>query len=167
MKSWRLPALFLPLLLACLFGWLAFSADQLPERVATHFDGSGRPNGWMNRSTHLRFLATLGTGLPLLIVGVCFVLRFLPNRRVNLPNRDYWLAAERRAQTFAFLHRHLLWLACLLVGFVIGLHWAILQANRLPSPRLSTPLLLAMTGGLLAGIGVWMVTLLLRFRRKG
>jgi len=50
MKTSRTPAIILALLLIALGAYLISSASQLPERVATHFDGVGRPNGWMSQS---------------------------------------------------------------------------------------------------------------------
>src|SRR2546427_7634657 len=44
--------------------------------------------------------------------GLGYVVRFLPVNSINIPNRNYWLAPERRVVTFDFLFRHLLWLAC-------------------------------------------------------
>jgi hypothetical protein len=40
--------------------WLAW--DRLPARLATHFDASGRPNGWMTRE------AALGVGLGMTVL---------------------------------------------------------------------------------------------------
>ena len=64
MKTLRAPALVLGLLYLCFFGYLAVSSSQLPKRVATHVDARGRPNGWMSRAAHLRFMIVFGLSFP-------------------------------------------------------------------------------------------------------
>jgi uncharacterized membrane protein len=163
MKTLRTPALILGLLYLGFLVYLKVSAPQLPDRVATHFDGSGRPDGWMSRSSHLIFTAVLGFAFPMFVVGLCFVLRFLPDRGFNLPHRDYWLAPERRAETFAYFLRHSLWFACMAVWFVLGIHILVIQANGRSPARLSTPGILGLAGSFLAGVAVWVVSLIRHF----
>jgi len=105
MKIFRTPAFLLVLLYSCFFAHLAASSSHLPERVATHFDARGRPDGWMSRTEHLRFMAWFGLAFPLFVPVIVYVIRFLPDRLLNLPNRDYWLAPGRRTETMAYLFR--------------------------------------------------------------
>jgi uncharacterized membrane protein len=93
LKTIRTPALLLGLLYLCFFGYLIVSAPQLPDRVATHFNGRGQPDGWMSRPAHLPLMAMFGLGFPLLIAGICFVIRFLPDSGLNIPHRDVRVAA--------------------------------------------------------------------------
>ncbi len=165
MKIFRTPALVLGLLYLCFFGYLAASGSRLPEQVATHFDGSGRPDGWMRRASHLRFMAVFGLGFPLFVPVIVYVIRFLPDRLFNLPNRDYWLAPGRRTETMAYLFRHSLWFSSMALCFVIGIHYSIIQANRLAQAHLSTPLTLALAGCFLAGAAVWCVSMLRHFKQ--
>ena len=137
----------------------------MPERVATHFNGSGEPNGWMSRSANQMFMLAFGLAFPLFVVLLCYLTRFLPSGLVNIPRRDYWLAPERRNETSDYLVRHSLWFACLAVCFVIGIQYSIVQANRLTPPHLSTPILLSVAGSFLAGTAVWVVVLFHHFRR--
>ncbi len=120
----------LALLYACFLGCWGWSGSQLPERIATHFNGRGEPNGWMSRSANQRFMLVFGLAFPLCVVLLCWLARFLPIGLVNIPHRDYWLAPERRKETSDYLICHSLWLACLAAGFVIGIQYAIVQANR-------------------------------------
>lgn len=166
MKTLRTPALILGLLYLCFFGYLVFSAPQLPNRVATHFDGSGQPNGWMSRSSHLLFTTFFGIVFPLLVVGIFFILRFLPERSLNVPHRDYWLAPERRVETFAYLLRHSLWFACMAVCFVIGIHFLVIQANSQQHPHLSTPKILGLGSCFVAGVVAWVVIIIHHFSMR-
>ena len=82
---------------------LFVTASRLPLRVASHFDGAGTPDGWMLRGPYLWTMAGVSVGLNAFLVGIFYSVRYFPTSTFNLPHRDYWLAAERRGETFAFL----------------------------------------------------------------
>jgi uncharacterized membrane protein len=165
MKALRTPIVVLTILYLCLLGSLVLSGPRLPERVATHFDGSGRPNGWMSRSSHLRFTAILGFGLPLAVVAICYVLRYLPASMLNIPRREHWLAPEQQAESYAYLFRHSLWFACLATSFISAIHLLIMQANTRASPRLSTAGIVALAACFVAGVILWSIVLIRHFGR--
>lgn len=111
MKSSYGAAFVLLLLYAFFLGYWAWSGTQLPDRLATHFNGSGEPNGWMSRSASQTFMLVFGFLFPLFIILVCSATRFLPVSLINIPNRQYWLAPERRIEASNYLFRQSLWLA--------------------------------------------------------
>lgn len=164
METPRTPTLVLGFLYIVFIGCLALTAGSLPERVATHFDLSGQPNGWMSRSTHLAFIAGFGLVMPLVVVGVCFALRFAPESSINIPHRKFWLAPERRAETISFVFRHSLWLACGTVAFVTGVHLLVVQANSQIPAQLPLAPILAWAGCLIVGIAVWAGLMLRHFK---
>jgi hypothetical protein len=137
------------------------------EIVATHFDLAGRPNGWMTPSHYLIFSIIAGCGFPFYLVGIGYLLRFLPVNKFTfkIPNRDYWLAPERRNEMFSYLFHHFLWLACLAAIFMMAIQLLVLQANHQTPPHLSTPLVFVAAGGFLAAVAVWMGVLLRHFKR--
>jgi uncharacterized membrane protein len=115
-----------------------YAFPLMPGRMASHFGPSGMPNGWMTKS---QFFAVYAFSLL-----PAFVLEFwLPRKlrrtdgdKLNLPNKEYWLAPERRDSTFAYLEAFFAWYGCaflLLIVFVMGLA---MRANLNPSPRLPT-----------------------------
>jgi serine/threonine-protein kinase len=164
MKKPALPAILLVLLCLVFLGSLFWSAQQLPERVATHFGFNGYPDRWSTRSSAIALMGGFGLGLPLLMVAFAFAVRFIPDNLFNMPNREYWLAPERRQATFAFFSRQMVWLACLLVCFMAGLNWLTIQANISTPVRMPTGLLFWILGGFLAALAIWIVTFLNRFR---
>lgn len=166
MKASWIPAMIFAAVCAGFLIYLSLTASQLPGQVASHFNGAGRADGWMTRASYVRFIAVFAIGLPLFVVGVFFLLRFVPNGLINMPRRDYWLAPERRSETFACLFRHSFWLASMTVGLNAGLHTLILEANRQgpAAPRLSTVPALALLACFLAGVAVWSICLIRRFR---
>jgi uncharacterized membrane protein len=165
MISIRLRVLLLAVLYLIGAAYGVFSAGELPEQVATHFDWSGQANGWMSRAGYLTFIAVLGAGLPLFVVGLCYVIRSSPVRTVNVPHRAYWLAPERRAATFDFFFHHSLWFACLSLAFILATHYLVVQANLTEPARMPTPPLLALMGFFVAGVLLWVVSLYRRFSR--
>ncbi len=165
MKTLSKPAFILVMLYLYFFSYLVFSASYLPSFVATHFNGSGMPNGWMDRSSYLLFMAVFSFVLPLLLVGTSFTLRFFPDNYFNIPCRDYWLAPERRTETFSYFVTHSLWFACIALCFIIGIHFSIIQANSMIPAHLSTPMILGLIGCFVVGLVVWIVRMIFHFKR--
>ena len=128
----RLPKVLFLLLAA--YAAVHFSAyySQLPEVVASHFDAHGMPNGWQTKSAFFSVLigvsvlaAVIGFGIPRLIA-------LLPPEYINLPNKRYWLAPERRGETMDFLNGYFAWFGCALFAVILlTINFAI-QANLHP-----------------------------------
>ena len=110
-------------------GHLATYYPSLPERVASHFDAAGRPDGWMSRdafaTTLVLVYALLGGGFLLLPR----VLARLPDSMVNVPNKTHWLAPPRRAASLARLGRRLLRFGAVNVVLVVFLVHQTLAVN--------------------------------------
>jgi uncharacterized membrane protein len=104
--------------------------NQLPEQVATHFDASGRPDGWSSRDGWAVTYVVLVTAMSGLFAGLVFLLPKLPASTVSLPNRDYWLAPERRAATWRRLSAHLLIMGGATNLFNVGVMHLTVSANR-------------------------------------
>jgi uncharacterized membrane protein len=84
------------LVLVALFAvQIAWYWPRLPHVVASHFGAAGRPNGWMSREAFVGVYV----GVVLLLTVVFSTIRFVPPSLWNLPNKEYWLAPERRAAT--------------------------------------------------------------------
>jgi uncharacterized membrane protein len=136
---------------------------QLPERMASHFDGSGQANGWSPKTFFFGLEAFV-----LVVVTACFailpaVIEALPPRMVNFPNKDYWLAPERRAATMASVSSALTWFGCAVMAFLFAVTWLVIKVNLGLEPALpSLPM-----WALLAGFVLCVVLLLLRFLYLG
>jgi len=136
----------------------------LPDEVASHFVASGVANGFMPKSYYVRFMLVLIVGLPSLLAFVPVVGLNTPNVRINLPNRDYWLAPARRAETIKVIHEFMVRVAALLVVFLAYVHWLVVRANQLVPPNMSPPWII---GGLVAfvlAMIIWMVLFVGYFR---
>ena len=84
--------------------------------------------------------------------------------RAGIPNRNYWLAPERRAATLSALASHACWLGCLLVVFVTAIHFLTVAANAVTPARLSESALIAVMGGFVVAFLLWVLALWARFR---
>jgi serine/threonine-protein kinase len=111
MNDTRLPKIvYFLMLLMGLLEWM-HAYPQLPDRMASHFDFYGRPDGWQPKEAFFLVMAVVVvmTGLTGFLVPV--VLAAAPTEFINVPRRDYWLAPGRREETFRFLRTHLEWFA--------------------------------------------------------
>jgi hypothetical protein len=84
---------------------------------------------------------------------------------INLPNREYWLAPERRAETFAFMDRQLFWFGMATLALLGIIFQLVIQANLSPKPYLPSSLMVASLGIYGAFTAVWLIRFLLRFRK--
>jgi serine/threonine-protein kinase len=154
----------LAIIQACLLLTLVLSSQQMPPRVASHFNGAGVPDGWMSRSAYLATMAAIGIGLPLFQVGLFYSIRYFPCSVINVPRRDYWLAPERQPETFDAIFRFGIWLAILVALYVLAIHLLVVAANRSQPVQLSSYVWWLLASFLVA-IMVWTFALIQQFRR--
>jgi hypothetical protein len=89
---------FIGVLLVCLFE-LAWLWSITPETMAAHFNIQGSPDRFVPKAEFFQF--QVQTLLVVILVSLPFQFLFLvlPPGLINMPNREYWLASERRAGT--------------------------------------------------------------------
>lgn len=96
----------------------------LPDRMASHFGASGMPNGWMTKTQF--FITYAVVLLPAVFVEFWLHRRVanVPVGKLRLPNKEYWLAPERRADTVGYFQGFFAWYGCALLFvevFAMGL----------------------------------------------
>ena len=154
-------------ILFCLIGvfvaQFAFYYPNLPESVASHFGADGIADGFMRKSNFAIFEAVL----LLLLIGEFTVLPALiekfPDSLINLPNKNYWLAAERRPATFAVLQSYFEWLSVLLLLLFIAVNQAVFKAN-INRENLGSAVLIILIL-FLAAVTVWMIKFIKHFNK--
>ncbi len=124
---WKVLPLLAPL---CAAIFILVSSAQLPPVVASHFSGSGAADGFMPRASYAVLMTVLAVGIPGMLSF--FATRFMdsPHPPVNIPNRAYWLAPERREATLRYLGSRLRWLGLGVMVFLCYIHGLVLLANR-------------------------------------
>jgi uncharacterized membrane protein len=155
--------LFFVLVLAGGFVWL--TSGELPSVVASHFGAGGNANGFMSKSTYTALMLAAVMAIPSLVGFSGQLVRVVPLQLVNLPNKEYWLAPQRKAATLESLSFMSGLFAIVLTFFMCFVHWLVVQANAFQPARLSE-------GSLFAGLArfgvmtaLWVVALFCRFSR--
>lgn len=163
MIRWLLVAAILALVAI----FVVVTGEELPPTVASHFGAGGRANGFMGRDAYVAFMAAMAVGIPLLVALGGSLARWLPSRLVNLPDRDHWLAPERRAETLAAVELRMTVFACALAVFLAWVHWLVVEANAARPPRLDEESFIAALVVFVAFSLGWSAAFYLRFRRSG
>ncbi len=115
---------------------IVFYFPQMPDVVASHFDGLGAPNDWSGR---YGFFGLYLAMLALLVVIFVYVPRWSEKRTqfgMKIPNHEYWLAPERLEQTREFFRRQMLVIGIVHLSLAIFTVQLVIQANFDQAPRL-------------------------------
>ena len=163
MSGTRTPrVLFFVIVLAALAQCL-HDFPLLPDRMASHFAASGAANGWMTKT---QFFATYAlVFLPALLVEFWVSGRIAkkPDAKLNLPNKEYWLAPERRAETFGYFDSFLAWYGCAFLFVEVFAMGLAMRANFDTPPQMPTgPIVSVIAGFVLYNI-VAVVAMLRKF----
>jgi uncharacterized membrane protein len=158
----RLSRAILAFLVVCFIGQSLYYYPNLPEKMASHFNAFGEPDGWMSKSGFMIFEAVI---LFLIIAEFTLLptlMEKMPASLINIPNKDYWLAEERRGQTFTIFRHYFEWFGIALLGLFIGINEFIFRAN-LGKQNLSNWTWIILLAFLLF-VGIWVVKLMREFR---
>jgi uncharacterized membrane protein len=144
-------------------GFILATTSQLPDSIASHFNGAGAPNGFMTHQGYTVFMLVFVIGIPLVsVVSIPLTFTRSPDK-INLPNKEYWLAPERREQTMRFLKSHLVWLGTGIAAFIGYMHWLLLQANAVSPPRLPADQFVFGVVAFVAAVFIWAFWMIARF----
>jgi uncharacterized membrane protein len=144
-------------MLALAVAQAAYYVPKMPNPMASHFNGSGVPNGW---SSPQHFFGII-MALEVILAGSFLFLTpwsfsRLTDDKINLPNKGYWLAPERRPQTIAKFNQAMLEFGILSQALLIYVVQLSVQANLATEAVLSPNVLVA----LLIYLGVTVLWLL-------
>ena len=119
MSDSRLPKFLFVLFSVVAFAYFFQAYGQLSARVASHFDIHGAANGWQSKQEFYGFLVGTVMLVALIGFGIPRLFNTIPIQLINLPNREYWLAPERRADSINYLSVQFAWLACALLLLIL------------------------------------------------
>ena len=140
---------------------------RLPALVAQHFDAAGHANGWASRDFFFVFSWVMLLGMSAIFMLTPRMLRRIPVSMINLPNKNYWLAPERKDESLSFLEREMQWMGVLTVAFLLlVLHLAI-RANLAPGSRFESIPFVALLVVFAIAASWWIVRLYRRFPKPG
>lgn len=161
MRKNLIPILVLAGMTAAYGAFVTGGEAQLPERVAVHFGMDGHADGWAHRHQAVKSFENF-MFVPAIFLLLALVMEVSPVSAFHLPYGEYWLAPERRAQTVATISRHVIWMGCLMQGFLAGIYWLTIDANRQTTPHLPFLFLPLLLGFLLA-MAICVISLLRPF----
>lgn len=130
MTMYKLPISLVMVIISCGIGLQLWYWPQLPEKMATHFDAAGNPNGWMDKLSATLLSTGLLIVLPSFFIGTAQAISRFPNSLINLPYREYWLAPERRNTSLLWMKSWMLWLSVEIAMFLLVLNHLTFVANR-------------------------------------
>lgn len=143
----------------------AYYAPRLPEIIASHFNRSGSVNAWQTKAAFftteilmVALAAALGFGVPRIIAA-------MPASLINLPNKNFWLAPERREETIGYLQMHMAWFGCALLAFLLFVMQLVFRANLQQPPQLDNASFIAALVAFLAFAAISTIRLLNHFAR--
>jgi uncharacterized membrane protein len=137
---------------------------QLPERLSSHYNAQGVANGWSTKGTFFMLYALL-IGLMLAIFTLIpRLIRKLPSALINLPNKDYWLAPERRDQTLEAFASQMRWFGVAVIAILVFSFQLALSANLPGSAGFPTTLAMLVFGAFFLFTFAWMIRMLLAWR---
>jgi uncharacterized membrane protein len=140
------------------------TSRALPAKVASHFGSDGAANGYMWHHTYVYFMLAFVVLLPLFLNLAASAVARLPDTMINIPNRGYWLAPERRARAVGMLRGQMQLFATMLVAFLCYVHWQVVRANESTPPTLDNARFMLGLGLFMAALVVWIVSLRRQFR---
>jgi serine/threonine-protein kinase len=133
--------------------------------MASHFAADGRVNGWQSREEFFVLMLLVSASSAL----VCFLaprqIAARANARINLPNRDYWLAPERREATMRFISATMAWFGCGTLFVLISGSLLAIQANLTSDHRFNSGAMIIVLVAFLTGLLGLLVRLVRHFQR--
>lgn len=137
----------------------------LPHTVASHFDISGNPNGCSSKG---QFIGIYGVVILVMLFSFRVfpsLFKNIPVSLVNLPNKDYWLAPERKEETFHVIAEKMLSFGNATTLFLIITFQLAFEANLNITRHFSSGTMLILLGGYILFAIVWSVRFIARFRK--
>lgn len=123
-------------------------------------------NGWQSQVAF--FCTELGVVVLASVIafGLPRILGAVPLSLINVPNKEYWFGAERRASTLAFFNVRFAWFGCALLAFLLYVNELVFRANLTYPHRLNTSAFVTAMVIFLAFMVVWMARLITHFSKK-
>lgn len=166
MKASKLPMIVFTVSMLVFVMSVLLLSEQLPAKVATHFNAEGQANDWMSKEGHVLFILIFGFCVPAFLMGICYLIRFLPPSMLNVPNKDYWRSKEHYPEACDFMFRHSFWMASMVIALLTLINYSIVQANRLSPPHLDVKGSFAVVVLFLIGVLGWAGYLIFHFNKK-
>jgi uncharacterized membrane protein len=165
MRDAGLPRLLFVVLAVGAAVYFASYYPQLPDVVASHFNGRGVANGWQTKPAFFGVLVGVSVLAAVIGFGIPRIITALPPQLINLPNKAYWLAPDHLAATMEFLKNFFAWFGCVVLVVIIVTFDHAIQSNLHPDHRPDVSRMWYLLAGFLAFVVVWIARMFMRFGR--
>jgi uncharacterized membrane protein len=143
----------------------AYYYPKLPDRVAVHFGGDGHADNWTSKTNEIVLTGTaVGSVAVFCVVLPCLLIRYIPDKWMNLPNRNYWLSDERKAATKRYIQNMMYIFALLTSGLLLAIFELAHRAN-LHQPVILSNVSWYLLGGYILCSMAWMIVFVIKFSR--
>lgn len=136
----------------------------MPAMMASHFDFAGQANGWMDKTAFMCVYAGVVVFIALLFFAMSLVMQKIPAWMLNLPNKDYWLAPQRRDDTYRWLGASMMWIGNATLLFIIACMQITFLTNLRPAWNPSQTFMVTICAFVAVTL-VWTGVYFYRFRR--
>ncbi len=110
---------------------------HLPEIIVSRYHINDTVDGWISRKSFLVVQMLTIVFLSGTLFALSYFIPKFPNSIINLPNKDFWLSAERRGKTIGVLQRFSFWLGSLTLSCISLIMQEVYLANLSDNNRIS------------------------------
>ncbi|MBN1998303.1 hypothetical protein JW935_12165 [candidate division KSB1 bacterium] len=153
------------LLLAVVLQWLNYY-PQLPNVMVSQFDGHGNPTSQMTKGAFSVLYWVTMLIMLLIFIVLPPAMKRLPTSMWSLPNRDYWLAPERRDTTIAVIREYMFWCGFGMILFFMFLFQFTVSFHASGRERMSMTGFWILITAFAVFITVWTVAFVMQFRKQ-
>lgn len=98
-------------------------------RIAVHFGSGGFPDGYQTPLAFIVFQSVLSFFIALFFFFIIWLIRKVPVRFVNIPNRQKWLCGEERDKSLKKIDFMVLLLGTVTIYFLMAMNAVVYLAN--------------------------------------
>jgi len=165
MTNARLPRIIFLLLFFIAIIVPLFYFDQLPDRVASHFDLNNRADGWMTKTGYMLFHYGIIIFFYLTFWGISILIPKFPKSLINLPQKEHWLHESRKETTYKTIQAMMFWIGSICLALFIYVFHEIIKANISGSQQISSFSWVSVII-FLAGTGIIIIKYITHFSKK-
>lgn len=161
----RISRIIICFLIGVFLAQCVYYYSALPEKMASHFNAFGEADAWTSKQNFFIFEVVILFLILAQFTLIPYLIKISPISLINLPNKNYWLAKERRDETFSAIGEYFDWFSILLLTLFIAINQTVFRANLLKE-NLSPLAMWLILGAFFAFVIFWLVKFLRRFKIK-
>lgn len=102
---------------------ILFYYPDMPQRMASHFNFSGKPDGWSDKTGFFALWIGLIAFINLLVPFINWIMKKSSAKLINVPDKEFWLGNEaNRKYLYMIVENLMLMITCLVdLIFLYGL----------------------------------------------